>query len=278
MQCKTVKCSTRRWSAVQDSEVQCIGASHSIPVWLGGAADTSLFHGATGATLHSTHTIIVTLSTCADEITKTKKSHKIKWRKKIGFVSCVTCHISCVTCHMWPMPTVPAKDASPAMHSMLVRQDRHVCLGEPAYHQRKNIARIAKRCPSKFSLVVNMLKLFLLKKITITTVTITTVTITTVTITTVTITTVTITTITITKSQEKKCQSKKFSIKKFSLEKFSLEFFHLKNFHLKNFHSKHFTQKISLEKFHSKNFTRKILREKFHSKNFTRKNSLEKFC
>ena len=47
---------------------------------------------------------------------------------------------------------------------------------------QKNIARIAKRCPSKFSSVVNMLKLFLLKMFTITTVTITTVTITTVTI------------------------------------------------------------------------------------------------
>ena len=81
----------------------------------------------------------------------------------------------------------------------------------------KNIARIAKRCPSKFSLVVNMLKLFLLKMFTITTVTNTTVTITTVTIITVTITTVTITTdnittVTITKSQtflDKKCQSEK---------------------------------------------------------------------
>ena len=45
----------------------------------------------------------------------------------------------------------------------------------------KNIARIAKRCPSKLSLVVNMLKLFFTITVTITTVTITTVTITTVT-------------------------------------------------------------------------------------------------
>ena len=64
----------------------------------------------------------------------------------------------------------------------------------------KNIARIGKRCPSKFSSVVNIFKLFLLKNFTITTVTITTVTITTVTITTVTITTVTDITITNTKS------------------------------------------------------------------------------
>ena len=49
-----------------------------------------------------------------------------------------------------------------------------------------NIARIAKRCPSKISSVVNMLKLFLLKMVTITTVTITNVAITPVTITNVT--------------------------------------------------------------------------------------------